>query len=58
MAWLAVDEDKDEWIYMQKPERFNSCWDTVTDDCYMLPNGAIRQLLGKKITWDNEAVEI
>ena len=58
MAWLAVDEDKDEWLYMQKPERFDSCYDTVSDDCQLLQGGTIKRLIGKELTWDDDPVEI
>ena len=58
MAWIAVDEDKDEWIYMQKPERVGACYDTVSDDCQLLPDGTIKRLIGRKLTWDDEPVEI
>ena len=58
MAWLAVDNDGEEWIYLQKPERFNFSWDTDSDDCSLLPNSTIKNLIGRKLTWDDEAVEI
>ena len=58
MAWLAVDKDGEEWIYVQKPERFDSCWDISSDDCHLLQDGVIKKLTGRKMTWDDEAVEI
>ena len=58
MAWLAVDEDKDEWLYMQQPERFGSCFDTDSDDCQLLEKGTIKRLIGRNLTWDNAPVEI
>ena len=58
MAWLAVDEDKDEWIYMQKPESLGSSYDTVSDDCQLLPYGTIKRLIGRRLTWEDDPVEI
>ena len=58
MAWLAVDKDGEEWIYMQKPERINDCWDIISDECHLLPESFVKKLIGRSLTWDDEAVEI
>lgn len=56
MAYLAVDSDGSEWIFESKPEKDNvwSTWDNFVE----LPYGSIEKLIGKKLTWEHEPVEI
>lgn len=61
MAWLAVDKDGTERIYPFEPYRVTDYW---TCSMYMflsgpinLPKGTIKKLIGKEITWEDEAVE-
>lgn len=65
MAWVAVDEDGSEYIYDDKPERANGYWDRQEDKegypiggVVLLPNGAIKKLIGRELTWNDESVEI
>ena len=62
MVWLAVDKDRSEWIFNKKLIR-SSCdyfW-IKTDsewDMIRLPVGSIEKLIGRKLTWEDELVEI
>lgn len=62
MAYLAVNKDGDEIIFGDKPIReHNSIWDYSpealdTNMCF-LPKGSIKKLIGKELTWADEAVE-
>lgn len=69
MAWLAVDKDGQEYLYLDKPERhihynvFKSdeidfeIWVSYGDNV-KLSKGSIEKLMGRKLTWDDEPVEI
>ena len=61
MGWLAVDKDGTEKIYPFEPYRVRDYW---TCCMYMfltgpiiLPEGSIKKLIGKEITWEDNAVE-
>lgn len=61
MAWLAVDRDGTELCFHGKPERLKSRWvlnDQDTKEVHVLPKGAIERFLGRKITWEDEPIEI
>lgn len=59
MAWLAVDKDGGEVIYNMYPERGQFVFDP---ECYRisidLPDGTIEKIIGRKLTWEDEPVEI
>ena len=61
MAWLAVDKNGDEYVYSCKPYR-DCCkglelW--MSDgDCVYLPQGFIKKLIGRELTWNDEPVEL
>lgn len=66
MAYLAVDKDGSEWVFNKKPFRNNNgnCnnWYNL-DSCYnkgcvVLPQGAIKKLIGRELTWEDEAVKL
>ena len=57
MAYIAVDKNKDEYIYHTKPSKTEDYWTTYSD-CIQLPKGSILKLLGRELTWDDEPVEI
>lgn len=69
MAWLAVDKDGKEFLYLTKPERiihynvFDSrqidfeIWASDGDNLE-LNKGSIKSLLGKELTWNDEPIEI
>ena len=69
MAWVAVDKDKTETIFAFCPRRANSSryalgkeelktmW--VDGGRYViLPTGSIQKLIGRKLTWSDEPVEL
>lgn len=66
MAWVSVDKDGCEHIYMQKPKRFAYCVWAPTHDDYAnrfydfveLPKGSIKKLIGRELSWEDEPVEL
>lgn len=58
MAWLAVDNDNSEYIYTEQPTRIRDiCWGSIYRYAHM-SYGSIEKLIGRKLTWDDEPVEI
>ena len=61
MAWLAVDKDGTEWRFSEKPFRVkeDGIW-MVSDEAgiYLLIKGTIKKLIGHKLTWEDEPVEL
>ena len=64
-SYVAVDKNGQECIYEGYPERDNKlgAWfpvnDPVNDPCYIeLPDGSIEKLIGRKLTWEDDAVEL
>ena len=65
MAWLAVDGiSGQEIIFEEKPTRHQSklCWGYRYADNYnpevSLPEGSIKKLIGRTLTWDDEPFEL
>ena len=73
MAWLAVDSKGSETIFAEKPIRskfnvwlvrvvfsMNPDSETITNDTSFirLPQGSIKKLIGRDLTWEDEPVEI
>lgn len=60
MAYLAVDEIGDEHIYERFPERGTLEWMPAPYDSFFikLPKGTIEKLIGRKITWEDDPVEL
>lgn len=72
MAWIAVNKSNCEKIFHNKPSRVDGLywedketyWDirgVTTDACdysIILPMGSIEKLIGRKLTWDDDPVEI
>lgn len=58
MAWLAVDRDCSEYIYKERPTRYtDEYW--YSDYGYVqIHCGAIKRLIGRELTWNDEPVEI
>lgn len=67
MPWLAVDlkifngkngeeEFPIEYIYASEPRRNNTYWNG--NDFIALPNGTIEKIIGKKLLWENDPIEI
>ena len=59
MAWLAVDKDGSENVYYSEPGRFRDVFVTFGNGKFRnLPQGSIKKLIGKDLTWQDEPVEI
>mgnify|MGYP007070627954 CR=1 FL=1 len=58
MAWLAVDKNGQEWIYIRKPVKFASSWRPQDGNCTQLPKYTIRDLLDKNMEFEDEPIEI
>lgn len=61
MAYIAVDKDNEEWIYEGKPIRcheFERWQPKLKHGWVFLPKGTIEKLIGKKLTWEDEPVEL
>lgn len=58
MAWVAVDKSGLEGIYEDKPYRaHDSIWLSILN-WVGLPTGSIKKLIGRKLSWDDEPVEL
>ena len=57
MAYVAVDKDGDEYVYEQTPRRREFTWISDGEWCG-LPKGSIEKLIGKKLTWEDEPIEL
>ena len=59
MAWVAVDKNGHEFIFAGRPTRAvfywneDSFWDEVE-----LPQGSIKKLIGRDLTWEDDPVEL
>lgn len=59
MAWVAVDKDSKEFIYDNKPDRGNECFDPHRLlYCFALPKGSIKKLIGRDLDWEDNPVEL
>jgi len=73
MAYIAVDKNNVENIFDDKPIRndeyyedlehtkFSEFWKPVNeydDNEVELPKGSIEKLIGRKLTWEDEPVEL
>lgn len=63
MAWLAVSQSGNEIVSDEKPIRGEKLWAIEFDDSYYaniisLPKGTIEKIIGRKMTWEDEPVEI
>ena len=57
MAWLAIDENGDEYVFVYEPHREGDTWLEYCD-FVQLPIGTIRKLIGKDLAWDDDPVEL
>lgn len=57
MAWLAVDGNGEEYVYESKPKRYGAFF-VPYGEHIKLPEGSIEKLIGRKLTWDDEPIEI
>ena len=64
MAWVACDENGQEAIFSGKPDRveysgeFMNIWFDYNGMFINLPSGSIEKLIGRKLTWEDEPVEV
>ena len=58
MAWVAVDENGDEFIYESEPYRLQNYWYMCDTYFVELPKGSVEKLLGRELTWNDEPVEL
>ena len=59
MIWVAVDKDGREYIYNEKPDKGNECFDPLgLLYCLALPKGSIKKLIGRDLTWEDNPVEL
>ena len=58
MAWVAVDENGDEFIYRSEPYRLQNYWYMCDNHFVELPKGSVEKLLGRKLSWNDEPVEL
>ena len=64
--WVAVDKDGTEVCCAIEPSKacYAPIWECINPDngdnrdCVVLPTGTIELLLGRKLTWEDEPVEI
>ena len=57
MTWVAVDENNDEIICNYTLHRMNNYWRSI-GSIVILPQGAIKKLIGRNLTWDDDPVEL
>lgn len=57
MAWVAVDKDGSEIICDYKLHRMNNYWGSIGSRI-ILPQGSIKKLVGRELTWEDEPIEI
>lgn len=57
MAWLAIDGNGEEFIYREIPVRCDDYWFGFEGN-FELPSGSIEKLIGRKLTFEDEPVEI
>ena len=58
MSWVAVNKKGLEYVYMFKPWRnkHHGSWDGC--GCIEIPQGSIKKLAGKALSWEDEPVEL
>ena len=55
MAWVAVDKIGEELISRTEPFRVGDYW--IGYSIFHLPKGSIKKLIGRELTWDDDAFE-
>lgn len=60
MAYLAVSKGGYEYIFEVKPFRtLGDTWDVAQPySGFRIPKGSIKKLIGRKLTWEDEPVEL
>lgn len=57
-VWLAVDEDGSECQFNICPSRICGRWMIRYGKTKELPSGTIEKIIGRPLTWSDDAVEI
>lgn len=57
MAWLAIDKSGTECIFNNKPSRSQFGTWRISPHI-ILPDGSIKKLIGRDLTWDDDPVQI
>ena len=58
MAWVAVNSYGREFMFREKPFRYEGHWDIIPRYNIPLPLGSIKKLIGINLTWNDEPVEL
>lgn len=56
MAWVVVDKIGEELISQTEPFRIRDYWIGVS--IFHLPNGSIKKLIGRELSFSDEPVEL
>lgn len=60
MAWVCVNSFSTELIFEAEPHKAVYSWrdDYGSGKCIEIPQGSIRKLIGRELTWNDEPVEL
>lgn len=58
MAWLAMDKNGAACIYNNKPIRGGTIWYCSHGGYVQITPESAERLAGKKMNWDDEAIEV
>lgn len=58
MAWVACDKNGEEFIYQEKPYRWENYWYLDDYSSVEIPKSTIKKLIGRELSWDDEPVEL
>lgn len=59
MSYLATDKSGEEYIFETIPYRHLMIDMWISKGAYIsIPKGSIEKLIGKKLTWEDEPVEL
>lgn len=58
MAWIAVNSYKCEFMFRDKPFRNKGYWDIIPRYNIPLPLSSIKKLIGRRLSWNDEPVEL
>ena len=63
MSWVAVDKDGvenicSEWTHFERVDEIWVSADRFGEPLMELPRGSVEKLIGRKLTWEDEPVEL
>lgn len=61
MSFLAVDKSGEELFFHKRPVRWRDEWiinEDDLEDALVLKDGTIQKLIGRRLSWEDEPVEI